>query len=124
MMKGIAPAKILRTFQAFVETVHDELPKTRIYFLAIKPSRSRWELWPIMAEANELIEGWAASQPINFVDGDEPPRQPRLTRASWRALKAIFAPYRAWLENERGRAVARGAMDELNDELIQQYLTV
>ncbi len=53
--QGIAPKKILATFRRFVGKLHERLPKTRIYFLSIKPSISRWKLWPRMNEANRLI---------------------------------------------------------------------
>jgi len=45
----------LETFKAFVNKVHTTLPDTRIYVLAIKPSISRWAIWPQMKEANKLL---------------------------------------------------------------------
>jgi lysophospholipase L1-like esterase len=53
---GVAPARIVESFRAFVEKVHKELPETRVYVLSIKPSISRWNLWPQMKEANRLLE--------------------------------------------------------------------
>lgn len=53
---GISPEKTAAMFTDFVAKVHSELPDCRIYFLAIKPSISRWKIWPEMAEANRLIE--------------------------------------------------------------------
>jgi len=53
--QGISPQKITDTFQAFVDKIHAELPECRIYFLSIKPSIRRWQLWPRMQEVNELI---------------------------------------------------------------------
>jgi len=54
--QGITPEKITRTYQAFVNKVHAALPDCRIYFICIKPSVSRWHMWPKMQEANALIE--------------------------------------------------------------------
>ena len=54
-VQGISPKQIADTFQQFVDKVHEELPQCRIYFLSIKPSVSRWHLWPKMKEANSLI---------------------------------------------------------------------
>ena len=48
------------TFQAFVEKIHASLPDTRIYVLAIKPSISRWTIWPQMNEANNLLAEYCA----------------------------------------------------------------
>lgn len=53
---GISPEKTAAMFAAFVTRVHSELPDCRIYFLSIKPSVSRWSIWPVMDEANQLIE--------------------------------------------------------------------
>lgn len=53
--QGIAADKILQTFRAFVDKIHAEYPKTRIYFLSIKPSISRWHMWSRMQGANALI---------------------------------------------------------------------
>src|SRR5687767_2366409 len=39
--RGDSPEEVLQNFQAFVKKVHVQLPKTKIYFLAIKPSPSR-----------------------------------------------------------------------------------
>jgi len=54
--EGIAPEKIQDTFRKFVQKVHEQLPEARIYFLSIKPSIIRWNLWPHMEETNRLIE--------------------------------------------------------------------
>ncbi len=53
--QGVGAQEIRDTFNAFVRKVHGKLPKTRIYFLAIKPSHRRWEMWPVMQKANRLI---------------------------------------------------------------------
>lgn len=53
---GTSPEKIRDAFRAFVEKVHEQLPETRIYCLSIKPSISRWNVWPQMETANRLIE--------------------------------------------------------------------
>ena len=54
-VQGIAPERVADTFGKFVKKVHKKLPKCRIYFLSIKPSIARWNLWPEMKEANRLI---------------------------------------------------------------------
>lgn len=54
--QGITPEKIKKTYQAFVQQVHAALPDCRIYFICIKPSVSRWHMWPKMQEANALID--------------------------------------------------------------------
>jgi len=67
--QGIAPEKIADTFRAFVKKVHAELPAARIYFLSIKPSISRWHLWPQMQESNRLIAAECAEDKhLTYVD--------------------------------------------------------
>ncbi len=53
--QGISPDIIALKFKKFVKKVHQKLPECRIYFLSVKPSPSRWKLWPLMEETNHLI---------------------------------------------------------------------
>jgi lysophospholipase L1-like esterase len=67
--QGVAPEAIRDTFLAFVARVRKDLPKVRIYFLAIKPSIRRWGLWPKMKEANRLIAAECAKDDkLTYVD--------------------------------------------------------
>ena len=67
--QGIAPEKIQQTFIELVEKVHAELPKTRFYVLSIKPSPSRWHMWPRMQRANELLaQACAQDGRLTYVD--------------------------------------------------------
>jgi len=52
---GKSARRVAEDYRRFVSLVHAKLPATRIVFLTIKPSRSRWSLWPQMNEANTLI---------------------------------------------------------------------
>jgi lysophospholipase L1-like esterase len=52
---GHGPDVVLERFHAFVTTVRQALPTVRIYVLSIKPSPSRWALWPAMQAANRLL---------------------------------------------------------------------
>jgi len=56
---GKSAAQVLCDYRRFVELVHAELPATRIIFLTIKPSNSRWSLWPEMNKANNLIRSFS-----------------------------------------------------------------
>lgn len=67
--QGISPEKISDTFGKFVDKVHEQLPECRIYFLSIKPSGARWQLWPEMKEANSLIQTECAQDKrLVFID--------------------------------------------------------
>ncbi|MHC4169002.1 MAG: GDSL-type esterase/lipase family protein [Planctomycetota bacterium] len=57
--KGKSAERVFEDYQKFVRLVHKKLPKTKIIFVAIKPSGSRWSLWPVMARANKRIEDFS-----------------------------------------------------------------
>ena len=53
----------------FVKTVHAALPQTPIYYISITPTPSRWKLWPIVREANRLIQAHTETDPrLHFID--------------------------------------------------------
>jgi len=53
---GISPEQVLETFFALAAKIHNALSQTRIYVLSIKPSIARWNFWPQMQEANQLLK--------------------------------------------------------------------
>ena len=56
---GKSAARVLCDYRRFVELVHAKLPETGIIFITIKPSGSRWSLWPQMNKANNLIKAFS-----------------------------------------------------------------
>jgi lysophospholipase L1-like esterase len=52
--------RVFDDYRKFVKLVHEKLPETRIIYIGIKPSRSRWSLWPVMNEANGMIRDFSA----------------------------------------------------------------
>lgn len=66
---GISPERIAEGFHAFVAKVHGQFPNCRIYFLSIKPSIKRWDMWSEMQDANGLIEAACKKDKrLTFVD--------------------------------------------------------
>ena len=66
---GVSPKAILKEMRAFVSHVHEKLPGTRIYFLAVKPSLARWSMWPKMEKVNELMEKECAGDTLlTYID--------------------------------------------------------
>lgn len=53
---GKTPEAVCADFGALVRKIHAALPKTRIIYMSLIGSRSRWRLWPQMAKVNALIE--------------------------------------------------------------------
>ena len=67
--RGRSPQQVAADFRELVEKVHARLPKTKIYYLAIKPSPSRWHLSPQGREANRLIRSYCRFRPkVEFID--------------------------------------------------------
>lgn len=52
---GKKAEQVASDFKAFVAKIHGKLPLTRIAFISIKPSPSRWKLHETQKEANRLI---------------------------------------------------------------------
>jgi lysophospholipase L1-like esterase len=69
LARGRTPQGVHEDFQKFVKIVHDKLPKTRILFVAIKPSIKRFMLLDRIRQANELIKkDCARDERLVFVD--------------------------------------------------------
>jgi lysophospholipase L1-like esterase len=66
---GRKPEQVAEDFRAFVEVVHKKLPKTRIHFIAIKPSISRWKQFETQKKTNELVkEICNKDERLNYID--------------------------------------------------------
>jgi lysophospholipase L1-like esterase len=66
---GKSARRVFEDYRRFVERVRARLPAVRILFLGIKPSRSRWSVWPEANKANDLIRDFCNSDPrLVFVD--------------------------------------------------------
>ncbi|MCD6394346.1 MAG: hypothetical protein J7M40_12660 [Planctomycetes bacterium] len=70
---GKTPQQVLKDYTVFAKSVHNALPRTPIIYMSIKPSRSRWSLWPKMENANSLIRQFCVKDTrLFFVDGAAP----------------------------------------------------
>ena len=66
---GKSPRQVFEDFEEFVAMMRRDLPGTRLFYVAIKPSTSRWHLWREMDEVNTLIKNLAESdEDIVYVD--------------------------------------------------------
>ncbi len=66
---GHGPEKIAANFDAFAAALKKEVPGVRLIFLSIKPSSSRWKLWPKAKAANDLIKAKCdAEEGLEFLD--------------------------------------------------------
>lgn len=66
---GETPEQVFEDFRALVRTIHDELPRTRVAFIAVKPSVARWRIEGEVRRTNQLIREFAAADPrVDYID--------------------------------------------------------
>jgi lysophospholipase L1-like esterase len=66
---GKTPETVAADFEAFCTKVHAALPQTRVVFIGIKPSPSRWKIHEKGEKANALIAAYCAKDKRRgFVD--------------------------------------------------------
>ena len=66
---GKSPEAFLEECRKFTAKVHAALPKTRIYFLSIKPSPSRAGKLETYKRANALLQAYTATDPrLAYID--------------------------------------------------------
>jgi len=65
----ISPERFQAAYLSFICKVRGTLPDVPIYFISIKPSVSRWHLWPQSVAANTRIETQSAQDPLlHYID--------------------------------------------------------
>jgi lysophospholipase L1-like esterase len=69
IISGKSAQQVFEDFKRFVIMFRQELPKTRMIFISIKPSSSRWHVWPVVQQANEMIRVFCQSDNhLSFID--------------------------------------------------------
>jgi lysophospholipase L1-like esterase len=70
---GKTPETVFADFKALVAKVHAALPQTRIVYIAVKPSPSRWKIKDKGEQTNALIAAECAKDSrLRFVDSWQP----------------------------------------------------
>ena len=57
---------ILSHLEQIVSRIHEELPETRIYVLSVKPSVSRWNVWPAAQQVSAGYKDIADNDPLVY----------------------------------------------------------
>ena len=60
------PEQVLQDYIDFIILVREHLPQTKIIYLPIKPSPSRWSMWNDMRQANRLIKMYTDSDNMQY----------------------------------------------------------
>jgi len=105
---GKSADQVFDDFKRFVENVARDIPGSQVFYIPIKPSISRWNLWPEMAAANAKIKAFFKNKPnLFYVDTASPmlddASQPRrelfmddglhLNERGYQLWNEILAPY-------------------------------
>jgi lysophospholipase L1-like esterase len=70
---GKKPEQVLTDFQAFVAKVREQLPETKIAFIAIATNPSRWAQVEKVTDANRLVENFCRKEKsLVFIDTFHP----------------------------------------------------
>jgi lysophospholipase L1-like esterase len=66
---GRTAQQVKEDFEAFTEVVHKQLPKTKVFFISVKPSIARWSLFDVQTKANELVKKFCArDERLGYID--------------------------------------------------------
>jgi len=57
--RGKTVDQVFEDYLDFVKKVQSDFPETKITFISIKPSKSRWDKWPKMKKVNAMIKNYA-----------------------------------------------------------------
>ena len=63
---GKSAQKVFEDYINFVEKVHSQLPNTKIIFIPIKPSPSRWSLWAEMKKTNHMVQTYSQNNALLY----------------------------------------------------------
>jgi lysophospholipase L1-like esterase len=100
---GKSAEQVEADFIAFAGTVHKELPKTKVVFLAVKPTPARWNLFDVQTKANALVESYCRGKDwLLYVDVVKPmlgaDGKPRPELYVKDGLHLSAAGYKVWAE--------------------------
>jgi lysophospholipase L1-like esterase len=108
LANGRTPQQVLNDFRRLVRTVHRALPRTRIVFVAVKPSIARWNIIGRIREANTIVRRYTRTDTrVDFADvftpmlgADGQPRKElfgedglHMTRAGYELWTRVVRPY-------------------------------
>ena len=108
LASGKTPQQVFEDYKTFVGRIHQNLPRTKIAFISIKPSPARASLLQSMKDANSLIKAYAThDKRLIYVDvftpmlgkdgGPRPelfgPDRLHMNSAGYGLWKLVVAPY-------------------------------
>lgn len=113
---NIPTQTIVSQLQEIIARIHAQLPETRIYLLAVKPSVARVATWPAALEVNQRYQELAAADPlIHYIDVATP-----FMKADGTVMTDIFRDDDLHL-NDKGYDIWAAAVKEVLMKYEAQY---
>lgn len=113
---SVSPGNYMKYVRLFRDEVWAQDPATRIIFLSIKPSRSRWAIWPKTQDANRRLARMCSRDPrLTYVDIG-----PTLLNEKGEPQDDLFLPDKLHLKPEsyaRWTAVVRPVVEKVWAEI-------
>ncbi|CAN5235280.1 SGNH/GDSL hydrolase family protein [soil metagenome] len=107
--EGVAPEMVLESYRKFAEMAHNKFPKSKLLYVSLKPSPSRWQIADNYRKTNDLIKAEIAKDKrAGFVDIWSP-----MLGANGEPMPEIFLEDKLHM-NEKGYAIWR--------EVLAKYL--
>lgn len=104
---GLKAETIVGQFQQIAARIHEALPDTRIHVMSVKPSVSRWDVWPEARRTNRMLQALAEENDlIYYLDVATHMLQP-----NGEVMTDIFVEDNLHL-NEKGTDIWAGAIRE------------
>jgi lysophospholipase L1-like esterase len=63
---GKSAERVRSDYMEVTERLSEDFPDVKLVFVSIKPSSSRWEVWPEMEDANRLIREEISRNPNHY----------------------------------------------------------
>ncbi len=61
--------EVLEDYKEFVRLVQQDLPETKVLYISIKPSKTRWEFWTDMKQTNRMIQQYSDTDDnLSYID--------------------------------------------------------
>ncbi len=104
---GVAAEIVAENYRKFSKMVREKLPKTKIFYVSLKPSPSRWKLADNFRKTNELIKAEIAKDKnAKFVDV-----WAAMLGANGEPMPDIFVGDNLHM-NEKGYAIWKGILEK------------
>ncbi|MDZ7372224.1 MAG: GDSL-type esterase/lipase family protein [candidate division KSB1 bacterium] len=113
---GKSSTRIVDDFRKFLAAAQSRFPKTPIVYIPIKPSPSRWAIWPTQREVNERIRALCRESNLLFYADTVTP----MLAAGEPPADELFLDDRLHL-SEKGYAVWQKVVSEMLHKILKQH---